>query len=252
VTLALAFRLTLILGGAALALMAGLGACTTSTSAPPTQPPRTTAPELSGDVVRGGLLCDAWWVVVGADVPATDQPLWKTQTTNTRTGADTWRCKECHGWDYKGADGVYGSGSHATGFKGILGAASISTGDLTAWLTGQKDPDHDFSQVMDEAHIAALVTFMQKETFDSAPHINADGTVNGDAARGKAKYEKTCAACHGADGQKINFGDAAEPEYVGTVAAVEDVAVGRPGEAPLGADPLVGLTLGGAVERARP
>jgi len=22
--------------------------------------------------------------------------------SNPRTGADTWRCKECHGWDYKG------------------------------------------------------------------------------------------------------------------------------------------------------
>jgi len=35
----------------------------------------------------------------------------------------SWRCKECHGWDYKGKDGSYASGAHATGIKGISGAA---------------------------------------------------------------------------------------------------------------------------------
>jgi thiosulfate dehydrogenase len=174
-----------------------------------------TATAVSG----GGVLYDKWWEVLGTDAPMTDQPLWKTQTTNTLTGGDTWRCKECHGWDYKGKDGVYGSGSHQTGFPGILEAASMSAEDLTAWLTGQKNPDHDFSQVMGEAYIQALVTFVQKETFDTAAYINADGTVTGDPAKGKVKFEKTCAACHGLDGKKINFGDAAEPEYVGTVAA---------------------------------
>jgi thiosulfate dehydrogenase len=52
-------------------------------------------------------LYDSWWTVTGTDRPTTDQPLWQTQTTNTRTGADTWRCKECHGWDYQGKDGAY-------------------------------------------------------------------------------------------------------------------------------------------------
>lgn len=84
------------------------------TSAPATKPPATTAPpttaptaapELVGDSIRGGKLYDKWWTVLGVDAPTEDQPLWKTQTTNTRTGADTWRCKECHGWDYKGVEG---------------------------------------------------------------------------------------------------------------------------------------------------
>src|SRR3989304_6104209 len=62
-----------------------------------------------GDPIRGGLLYDQWWDVLEVDAPAEDQPLWGTQTTNTRSGADSWRCKECHGWDYKGVDGAYGS-----------------------------------------------------------------------------------------------------------------------------------------------
>src|SRR3990172_2406752 len=122
-------RTQLIVWGAALALIAlvavGCNAAATpapATTAPtaPPAPPATTAPELAGDMIRGGLLYDVWWDVVGADAPTTDQPLWKTQTTNTRTGPDTWRCKECHGWDYKGVDGAYGAGSHKTGFAGIV------------------------------------------------------------------------------------------------------------------------------------
>jgi len=228
--------------------------CTTptpaATSAPvaTTEPTAVPAPELEGDMVRGGLLYDVWWDVVGAEAPTTDQPLWKTQTTNTRTGADTWRCKECHGWDYKGVDGAYGAGSHQTGFPGIRDAASMSSEDLTAWLTGAKNPDHDFSPVLDEAYINALVTFVQKETLDSAAYINADKTVNGDAARGKVKFEKTCAACHGTDGKKINFGNDAEPEFVGTLAAdnpwefFHKVSFGQPGE-PMPAGIGLGYTM---------
>lgn len=187
-------------------------------------------------VSGGGLLYDKWWEVLGVDAPTEDQPLWKLQTTNTRKGADTWRCKECHGWDYKGVDGAYGSGSHKTGFKGILGAASMSAEDLTAWLTGGKNPDHDFSQVMGESAIQALVTFMQKEMADITAYVSADGSVQGDAAKGEVMFENTCAACHGEDGKKINFGEADEPEYIGTIAVdnpwefFHKASFGQPGQ----------------------
>ncbi len=184
----------------------------------------------------GGLLYDAWWEAIGADEPAGDQPLWKTQTTNTRTGLDTWRCKECHGWDYQGVDGAYGSGSHKTGFPGILASASLSAEALTAWLTGQENPDHDFSAGLGEAEVAALVIFIQQEMTAPNSFINADKTVTGDPARGKVKYDNTCAACHGQDGKKLNFGDDAEPEYLGTLAAdnpwefFHKALAGQPGE----------------------
>ena len=66
-----------------------------------------------------------------------DHPLWQLrpdQTTNTRTGAATWRCKECHGWDYMGVDGQYGHGPHKTGFPGILDTP-MSQSDLLILLT---------------------------------------------------------------------------------------------------------------------
>jgi thiosulfate dehydrogenase len=105
-----------------------------------------------------------------------------------------------------------------------------------AWLTGQKNPDHDFSKLLNEAQTAALVTFIQKEAADTSALINADKTVKGDPARGKLKYEATCAACHGLDGKKINFGTADEPEYIGTLASdnpwefFHKASFGQPGE----------------------
>ena len=199
-------------------------------------------------VSGGGPLYDKWWEAIGAEVPAGDQPLWATQTTNTRSGEDTWRCKECHGWDYQGVDGAYGSGSHLTGFPGVLAAASQSVEDLTAWLTGGQNPDHDFSPYLSEIQVAAVVAFLRDEAFDSAAYINPDGTVNGDPARGKVKFEKTCAACHGLDGTEMNFGSAEEPEYVGTVAAdnpwefLHKDAFGQPG-VPMPAGWGLGYTL---------
>ena len=193
------------------------------------------AQEPQGNPVTGGLLYDMWWPVTGADKPTGDHPLWATQSTNTRSGSVTWRCKECHGWDYKGADGAYGSGSHFTGFPGILDAASRPTDELLAWLNGEQNPDHDFSVVMDEMALDALIAFIQGEMFDSASFVNADGTVAGDADAGRSLYAGTCARCHGADGKTYNFGSEEEPEYVGTLAVdnpwevFHKVAVGQPG-----------------------
>ena len=172
----------------------------------------TSEPALSG----GGQLYDKWWAVLGLDAPEEDQPLWSTQTTNERSGSDTWRCKECHGWDYMGADGAYGSGSHFTGFPGVLNS---SEDELLAWLDGSQNPDHDFSAFMEEFALNALVTFMANEMADITPFVNADKSVTGDPANGSDLFESTCSACHGIDGKKINFHDADDPEYIGTVAA---------------------------------
>ena len=65
------------------------------------------------DAAQGGRIYDKWWLAVfgGVPAPTIDHPIWSQQMTNMRSGADTWRCKECHGWDYKGVDGIYGDTS---------------------------------------------------------------------------------------------------------------------------------------------
>ncbi len=189
--------------------------------------------------IQGGLLYDKWWTVTGTDEPTTDHPLWATQSTNTRSGDDTWRCKECHGWDYMGADGAYGSGSHFTGFPGVYGARTKSVDDIVAALKGGGNPDHDFSTVMDDEALASLAAFIQG-VMDYTQYIDYSNKspIGGDTANGQVLYTDNCALCHGADGTQLNFGSEDEPEYVGTIAVdnpqefLHKALYGQPGSKP--------------------
>ncbi|NOH02651.1 MAG: hypothetical protein HND47_12185 [Chloroflexi bacterium] len=190
---------------------------------------------LTGNAARGGQLYDKWWSALGVDEPATDHPLWVTQTTNTRTGANTWRCKECHGWDYKGADGAYGSGSHFTGFVGVMKMDGKDPDDILAILKGSTNPDHDFSSVLDEQALIDLALFLNQGLIDDATIVNADKTpLNGDADAGKTIFA-LCSTCHGIQGTAINFDNDSEPEYLGTVASgnpwefIHKARFGQPG-----------------------
>lgn len=193
----------------------------TPTETPAETPAEVTPlPTLSTDYIGGGVLYDDWMKALGVDVPEGDQELWKTQTTNTRTGKDTYRCKECHGWDYKGVDGAYGSGSHQTGFKGVLAASSMSEEDLLAWLDGTKNADHDYSLFLQDVEIKMLVDFLKEGVSDTfAQYVNTDKTVIGaDTEHGKVLFNGLCKVCHAEDGKMLNFGDESEPEFVGTIA----------------------------------
>lgn len=190
-------------------------------------------------LAKGAKLYDKWWPEVsGAVEPKDNQPLWALQTTNTRTGADTWRCKECHGWDYKGKDGAYGSGSHKTGFVGVYQAATTkSTKELADILKGAKDPKHNFASVLGEENVTNLANFLKAGVIDMSMYIDysAKKPQGADAAKGKGRYDATCAPCHGSDGKKLNFGTEQAPEYIGTLAKddpqefLHKIRAGQPG-----------------------
>ncbi|MBI5841921.1 MAG: c-type cytochrome [Chloroflexi bacterium] len=246
----------LVLIGVLLVLVAVLAACGgNATEAPvveqPTEAPvvATEAPvvELTGDPIRGGLLYDEWFKVLGVDTPEGDQALWATQTTNTRSGGTTWRCKECHGWDYLGKDGAYGSGSHATGFVGVMQVAGIDPNEILAMLKGSTNPDHDFSAYMDDQALTDIALFLSENMLDSAAFITDKAAVGGDAANGEAIYGENCTECHGPEGLVFNFADESGPEYYGTIATdnpwefVHKARFGQPGVADMPA--LVDLGL---------
>jgi hypothetical protein len=121
-------------------------------------------------IARGGRLYDQWWKEVkGAVAPKDNQSLWASQTTNTATGSATWRCKECHGWDYKGKDGAYGSGSHKTGFPGVWDAAQKKNADeLAAILKGSANPQHDFSKALGASDLTDLANFLKAGLVDAS------------------------------------------------------------------------------------
>lgn len=181
----------------------------------PDEPDEPAEPELFGDALRGGLLYDKWWKPLGLDEPTEDHPLWVTQSTNERSGKDTWRCKECHGWDYKGADGAYGSGSHFTGFPGVLGLFGGSPNEALAIMKGSTNPDHDFSTEMDEQALIDLALFVTQETIDYSQFIGDDkAAVSTDVATGEKLFSSTCSDCHGAEGLAINFKSTVPGEYL--------------------------------------
>lgn len=174
---------------------------------------------VESSVAEGGKLYDNWWISSGTVEPSGDSPIWSSQSTNTRSGLDTWRCKECHGWDYKGTDGAYGSGSHFTGFPGVLAAQEKSSEDLLTFLTGGIVPDHDFSAMGEDA-LVNLISFLQEGQVDTSPYIDFEtkAAIGGVVSNGEQLYTSTCLACHGEDGRTLNFGSDEEPEYVGTIA----------------------------------
>lgn len=206
-------------------------------------------------VVRGAMLYDNWIAVTGADVPAGNMPVWSRQSTNTRSGADTWRCVSCHGWDYQGKDGAYRSGSNATGFPGVVNAGkNMSEADIAAMLKGQKDPEHDFSTYLDDAAIGDLAMFIKSGLIDDREYIDTQAlaVIGGDAANGKTLYTEQCAECHGADGAEKKFRFEGRDATLGTIAVIDPwrflhkTRFGTPGT-----DMVVGATLGWTAQEGR-
>jgi len=84
----------------------------------------------TADLVRGGLLYDKWWKINGEPEP-TETYAWYPTEVGSQTGSTTWRCKECHGWDYKGNEGAYESGSsHYTGIDGLYYVKNKPVGEI--------------------------------------------------------------------------------------------------------------------------
>lgn len=174
----------------------------------------------SKDVVAGAQLYDKWYAVLGQQ-PEGDMPIWGRQSTNSRSGAETWRCAECHGWDYRGVDGAYASGSHKTGFPSLMILApSLSEEQIVAHLKGENDVQHDFSAYLDQASMQKVALFLKEGLIDDSKYIDSASlkVIDGDVEHGKSLFDATCAECHGADGAKIVFRGEGVEEYLGDVA----------------------------------
>jgi len=178
----------------------------------------TPSPE---ELITGAILYDRWYAALGKEAPEGDMPIWGRQTTNSRSGPDTWRCVECHGWDYKGSQGAYGSGSHFTGFPNIAALVpNLAEQEIVDHLKGSKDPAHDFSSYMDDASLENLAQFLKFGLIDDEQFIDPVSlkVKDGDPAHGKELYNQVCANCHGADGMLIVFRTEGVNEYLGSVA----------------------------------
>jgi mono/diheme cytochrome c family protein len=183
-------------------------------------------------ISRGGQLYDAWWDVIEADEPESNHSSYPAD--GKQSGSTTWRCKECHGWDYKGVDGAYGKGSHFTGIKGVRSVQGI---DPAAIVEIIKNDTHGYTEdMMPASAMEKLALFLSFGQIDMDQYIDrATKKARGDPLRGAQYFQTICANCHGFDGKDMNFGDDDEPEYVGTVAfnnpweALHKIRFGQPG-----------------------
>jgi hypothetical protein len=166
-----------VAGGGTILDVADLGAYSQTLPQEPIEDP---------PVVRGGSMYDKWWAVTGLAAPTTDNPLWALRpdtTSNSRTGADTWRCKECHGWDYKGVNGAYAGGSHRTGIAGIFGTTKTAQ-EAFDLLKG----DHGYGIVgLSDEDLWDLAAFVTEGLIDTDSIIDTDGAFIGSVATGRAK-----------------------------------------------------------------
>ncbi len=192
-----------------------------------------------GNGLIGGLLYDKWWLINGAPEPTGDHPLYPVGAL--MSGSTTYRCKECHGWDYKGLDGAYSSGSHFTGIIGVHGSL-LTPSEMFELIKSDAIPNgHGFANfgLMDE-DIVDLVQFLQDRTIDTAAFIDPIGLFLGDDVSGEAMYLSAgpgapCVTCHGLDGTALNFGTPEAPDWLGTHAVenpwevLHKIRFGNPG-----------------------
>ena len=160
----------------------------------------TNAAEITDKSVKlGALLYDNWPVM-------TDQKMEKSHAFYPKNGklkgSSTWRCKECHGWDYKGVDGAYGTGSHRTGIRGIFGTLKTPQEVFDLVKTG-----HGYgAEGLSDQDIRDLAEFVRQGQIDTAQIIDKDGNFNGSPVRGETLYlagigsNTACVDCHGVNG----------------------------------------------------
>lgn len=186
------------------------------------------AAETESSIARGARLYDKWWGENKAAKPTGDHPAYPVKG-GKYAGESSWRCKECHGWDYKGKDGAYAKGGHASGIKGIQGAAGRDPAAIAASLRGAP---HGYTEAqLSAADVADLALFVSRGQGQLAKYLGADNKAKGDGARGEAYFNTLCAGCHGTDGKKVKDGPPLGSVAENGAEMMHKLLNGQPGEA---------------------
>lgn len=166
-------------------------------------------------LAAGGRIYDKWWRALGRSAQKTRHPSYPA--SGTAKDEDTWRCTECHGWDYKGRDGDLGKEIKSP-IKGIRAAQGRSPTTIAQIL---RDDRHRYTKEMirdDEAMRVALFVSKGQHDVDRWQDAASGKATAGVVARGKEVYQTICAVCHGFDGRLLNWGSKTEPGFIGTEA----------------------------------
>lgn len=164
--------------------------------------PAMSAEDVSA-MARGGKLYDNWFKEIKQNRPEDTHPAYPATGKYPK---QSWRCKECHGWDFKGKDGVAGKTDHATGIKGVTGMAGKDVKAIAAVIM---DAKHAYAGKLQAQDANDLALFISKGLPDLNKYIDAaSGKPKGNAAKGEIYFNTLCAGCHGTDGKKVSTGAA--------------------------------------------
>ncbi len=152
-------------------------------------------------IVRGGRLYDNWIKEADKAVPERPHPAYPDSGEFANDPNASWRCKECHGWDYRGRDGAYGKGKRYTGIKGIRHMANADPARIIAVLT---DDTHEYGRMLEYRDLQDLAAFVGKGQIDMDQFIDRPSrSAIGDGTKSLAFFATICATCHGMSGGKI-------------------------------------------------
>ena len=151
-------------------------------------------------VTRGGRLYDKWYKINQTGVkPEGANPAYPDNGKYKGNKLNDFRCKECHGWDYKGKDGLYSKGKHYTGIDGVIAAKGKGDKSLQQIL---RDKNHRFNEkLLSKSDAGDLSNFIRKGVVDMDQYIAADGEPKGNMIKGQAYYQTICVGCHGVEGK---------------------------------------------------
>jgi mono/diheme cytochrome c family protein/rubredoxin len=183
---------------------------------------------LTESIAHGGRLYDNWQREEQQPPQALPHPAYPPRGYFVTDAPQTWRCKECHGWDYRGVQGDYASGKHTTGIKGIAGMRNSDPKKVLAVL---RNAQHQYSAVLKERDLQDLVNFVSTGQIDMEPLINRNSRqAQGDASRGAPYYRTLCAGCHGIDGHHTGVVSLGPVSRTNPWGSLHTIINGHPGE----------------------
>jgi len=160
-------------------------------------PPR----DLLASIVRGGRLYDTWYKENGRDVPAGVHPLYQGTPPKGVEPRTTWRCKECHGWDYRGNEGAAATAENKPASVGIQRMSGGDPGEIMARFT---DARHGYGKLLSPRDRLDLANFISRGQFDMDEVIDRSSHKSrGRPERYTSHYHTICAPCHGSEGRDI-------------------------------------------------
>ena len=147
----------------------------------------------------GGQLYSDWPQVMLFRGPFAKHPLWTGSPSAINT--ETWRCVNCHGWDYRGGDGV---GGDLGVIAKVPGLRHLAGADRRTVADGITSAGHGFvAEQLSADALRFLVDFLiegQRAVVDLADKARS---VGANSQAGGNRCANICRVCNGPDGVRI-------------------------------------------------